>query len=178
MSETAQTFIAESRKLLAAEHLPRIERCLERLTDEEVWWRANDESNSIGNLVLHLSGNVRQWINGGVGGALVERERQQEFDERGPLPRSELLSKISATMAEADRVLAGVDPSSLLERRRIQGQDVSVLEAVYHVVEHFSMHTGQIVLLTKMWKGDLAFYDISADGTARLQWQTPTPNNK
>lgn len=170
----AERFIGESRKVLTAEHLPRIERCLERLTDEEIWWRPNDESNSVGNLVLHLSGNVRQWIVGGVGGGSQERDRQKEFDERGPVPRAELLSKLRATIADADRALAAVNPSTLLERRRIQGEDVDILEAVYHVVEHFSMHTGQIILLTKMRRGDLAFYDVSPEGTASPQWQTPS----
>lgn len=169
MPDVSQIFIDRSRQFLTSSYLPRIERCLEKLSDEEIWWRANTDSNSIGNLILHLTGNVRQWIISGLGGARDQRQRQQEFDERGPLPRQELLTQLKATVEEADRVLAGVDPASLLERRHIQGHDVSVMEAVYHVVEHFSMHTGQIILLTKMRKGDVAFYDVS-DGTPRPQW--------
>jgi uncharacterized damage-inducible protein DinB len=106
-----------------------------------------------------------------VGGATGDRQRQQEFDERGPMPRSELLSRLKSAVVEADRVLAGTATATLLERRTIQGHDVTVFEAIYHVVEHFSMHTGQIIVLTKMWKGDLGFYDVS-DGTPRSQWQT------
>ena len=169
----SQPFIDESRKLLTEGLFPRIERCVEKLSDQDVWWRANPESNSIGNLLLHLSGNVRQWIVSGVGGAPDHRRRQQEFDAQGPRPRSELLSGLRATVQDADRVLASLTPASLLERRHIQGCDVTVLEAVYHVVEHFSMHTGQIILLTKMFKGDLGLYDLS-DGTPRPQWHDKT----
>lgn len=169
MPNVAQSFIDESRKLLSASYLPRIERCLEGLSDHNAWWRANPESNSIGNLVLHLAGNARQWLISGVGGAIDERQRQREFDEKGPVQCSELLSRLRITLEEADRVLGAVTPETLLEHRQIQGCDVTVLEAIYHVVEHFSMHTGQIILLTKMWKGDLRLYDMSG-GRPRSQW--------
>lgn len=172
--DALQLFIDHSRRLLTESYLPRIERCLEGLSDQNVWWRANQASNSIGNLLLHLSGNVRQWIISGVGGALDERQRQREFDEQGPIPASELLLRLKTTVAEADQVLAGVTPATLSERRRIQGRDVTILRAIYGVVEHFSMHTGQIIVLTKMWKGDLGFYDVS-DGTARPRWHEKAP---
>ncbi len=154
MSDVAQTFVSASRRLLMSEYLPKIERCLERLGDEEVWWRPNDASNSIGNLLLHLCGNVRQWIVGGVGRREFERDRQQEFDERGPLPKHDLLARIKGVLAEAEAVIGGVHGESLLSRRQIQGYDVTVLEAIYHVVEHFGMHTGQIIMLTKMRMGE------------------------
>src|SRR3954469_22273327 len=94
MTDVAQTFIYKSRQLLLSDYLPKIERSLEGLGDEEVWWRPNEASNSIGNLLLHLCGNVSQWIIGGVGGREVERHRQQEFDERRMLPARELLSSL------------------------------------------------------------------------------------
>ena len=169
MPDVAQSFVDQSRRLLTASYVPRIERCLEQLSDDNVWWRANPESNSIGNLLLHLAGNVRQWIISGVGGVPDDRQRQREFDEQGPMPSADVLSRLRMTVEEADRVLAGITADGLLEGRRIQGHDVTVLEAVYAVVEHFSMHTGQIILLTKMWKGDLGFYDLSS-GTPRSQW--------
>ena len=170
MNDTAQTFISESRRYLSGEFLPKIERCLKSLSDEQVWWRANPASNSIGNLLLHLNGNVRQWI---VGGVTVRRVRQQEFDERRIIARDELLSQLASTIVEADRVLARLAAESLSERRQIQGKDVSVLEAVYHVVEHFSMHTGQIILLTKMQTGeDISFYEVSERGVALPRWQS------
>lgn len=173
MTDIAQAFIAQSRSLLLTADLPRIERCLERLTDEEVWWRANDESNSIGNLLLHLSGNVRQWIVSGLGGRRDARVRQEEFDERRVLPRSELLRRLRETLHEADAVLAELEPSALLESRQIQGDDVTVMEAIYHVVEHFSMHTGQIILLAKMFKaGEIRFYDFSG-GAPVETWHEP-----
>ncbi|HYE65788.1 MAG TPA: DinB family protein [Pyrinomonadaceae bacterium] len=167
MIEVAQAFIAQARTLLATDYLPKIERCLERLTDEEVWWRAHDESNSIGNLLLHLMGNARQWIVSGVGGAPDQRVRQKEFDERSMIPRAELLAQLKRTLEEVDDMLERIDHAHILERRRIQGCDVTVLEAVFHVVEHFSMHTGQIILLTKMLtqKG-LDFYDFSSGAPA------------
>ena len=163
MTEVAEAFIAEARTLLSRDYLPKIERCLERLSDEEVWWRANAESNSIGNLLLHLAGNARQWITSGVGGGADRRSRQVEFDERSTIPRAELLTRLGETLKEVDSVLARLDPSSILEQRRIQGHDVTVLHAILHVVEHFSMHTGQIILITKMLKTeDLKFYDFSS----------------
>lgn len=161
MNEIAKAFIAKARSLLNDEYLPKIERCLGELTDEEVWWRANAESNSIGNLALHLAGNARQWIVCGVGGAVDHRVRQQEFDERSVIPREELLARLKETLAEVDDVLARLDVERILERREIQGYEVSLLEAIFHVVEHFSMHTGQIILITKMLRSvDLKFYDL------------------
>ena len=154
MTDVTQVFLAKSRSLLVSDYLPKIERCLEHLTDEDVWWRPNDASNSIGNLMLHLRGNVTQWIIGGVGGQARERRRQQEFDERTQIPGKELLANLRAVVEEADEIIRGLDASTLLSRRDIQDYEVTALEAIYHVVEHFSMHTGQIILLTKARTGE------------------------
>jgi uncharacterized damage-inducible protein DinB len=171
MTEVAEAFIAQARSLLSTDYLPKIERCLERLSDEEVWWRAGEESNSIGNLLLHLAGNARQWIVSGVGGSRDLRVRQEEFDERSVLSRAELLVRLKQTLVEADGVIARLEPASLLEQRLIQGHDVTILQAIFHVVEHFSMHTGQIILITKMLKTeDLKFYDFSS-GAPMPDWQ-------
>lgn len=173
MTDTAQAFIEQSRSILMTDNLPRIERCLEKLSDDEIWWRPNEGSNSIGNLLLHLCGNVGQWIVCGLGGRPDTRVRQQEFDERRKLPREELLRRLKETLAEADAALASIESSQLLAARRIQGNDVTVLEAVYHVVEHFSMHTGQIILLTKALKSeDMRFYDFSGDAPVET-WHEP-----
>lgn len=159
-------FLDCSRQYLLRDCLPKIASCVRRLTDDDIWWRPNAASNSIGNLVLHLSGNVRQWIVSGIGGAPDTRNRQQEFDERTPISGGELLATLTSTLQDADRVLANVTPEQLLEHRRIQGNDVVVLDAIYHVVEHFSMHTGQIAFITKMRTGaDLGFYTV-VDGIA------------
>jgi uncharacterized damage-inducible protein DinB len=159
MTDTADHFIAQSRGFLSADYLPKIERCLEVLSDEDVWWRANEGSNSIGNLLLHLEGSTRAWIIGVAGGSRSPRDRQQEFDERERIPRSALLSRLRQTLAEADAVLAQLDVDVLLERRQARDEEVTVLWAVYHAVEHFSMHTGQIIMLSKMRSGDLRLPD-------------------
>ena len=170
MSETGRAFLAEARRHLSGDYLPKIERCVERLTAEQFWWRAGEHANSVGNLLLHLEGNLRQWVVCGAGGRADARVREREFAERRRLPREELLAALRATVAEADAVLAGLDPDTLLEQRRVQGLDVTLLGAIFHAVEHFSTHTGQIVLLTKMLTGsDLAFYDYSG-GVPRANW--------
>jgi uncharacterized damage-inducible protein DinB len=150
MTDIAEHFIAQSRGFLGSDYLPKIERCLEVLSDEDVWWRANEGSNSIGNLLLHLEGSTRAWIIGVAGGSHSARDRQHEFDEREQMPRAELLSRLRHTLAEADGVLARLDVDVLLEQRQARDEEVTVLLAVYHAVEHFSMHTGQIIMLTKM----------------------------
>jgi uncharacterized damage-inducible protein DinB len=163
-SRVSVVFIEGARRLLRDEYLPKIERCLERLTDEQVWWRSSPESNSIGNLILHLSGNARQWIVCSLGGERDARARDSEFNERSIIPREELLSRLRETVADVDRVLAGFDSSLLLNKYRIQGTESTALEAMLHVTEHFSMHTGQIILLTKLLTAsDLHFYDFEGD---------------
>lgn len=178
--EIATAFVAEARRLLGADFMPKIERCLAGLSEDDVWWRPNEASNSIGNLLLHLEGNARQWIVSGIGGEPDRRVRQSEFDagtkqeiDGAQLPdATELLARLRATLAEVDALLARLDASSLLEARRIQGlQHVSVINAVFHVVEHFSMHTGQIIQFTKMCRAcDLGFYDFTA-GKPRASWK-------
>src|SRR5688500_877531 len=137
-------FLLQAREFLRDEYLPKIERCLEKLTDEQVWWRPNAESNSIGNLLLHLSGNARQWIVCGLGEEADDRVRQTEFDERRTIPRDELLSKLRGTVTAVDETLAGFDSRRLLDSFKIQGTESTALAAIFHVTEHFSMHTGQI----------------------------------
>ena len=161
MNEIGPTFITSARAYFAEDYLPKIERCLELLSDEQIWWRANPQSNSIGNLLLHLSGNVRQWIVCSLGDGNDARDRDSEFAQRIIIPRDELLARLRQTLTEADATLAKLDPDKLLERRVIQGLDVSALDAIFHVVEHFSMHTGQIILLTKQLTArDMHFYDL------------------
>ncbi|HYE13539.1 MAG TPA: DinB family protein [Pyrinomonadaceae bacterium] len=167
----AENFLAEARGYLLGDYLPKIERCLERLTDEQIWWRAGEQSNSVGNLTLHLAGNARQWVVCGVGGGEDRRVRDAEFAARGGATREELRALLRSTLEEVDAVLARLGPAELQEGRRIQGLDVTVLGAVFHVVEHFSMHTGQIILLTKLLTGtDLAFYSFPGND-ARREWE-------
>jgi uncharacterized damage-inducible protein DinB len=160
----AEAFIAQASEFLVGDYLPKIERCLEKLNDEQIWWRANEDSNSIGNLILHLCGNVRQWIVCGLGSAPDNRNRDSEFEQRDVIPRDELLSLLRSTLSDVQTTLQSLDPSTLLEYRKIQGNDVDILEAIFHVTEHFSMHTGQIILLTKLLTAtDLHFYDFEGD---------------
>jgi uncharacterized damage-inducible protein DinB len=137
----------------------RIQDCLARLTSEQVWTRNSDNENAVGNLVLHLSGNVRQWIGNGVAGLADDRQRDTEFAARGGTPAGDLAELLKTRIADAAEIIRGVPPIRLTERILPQGYDVTVLEAIAHVVEHFSQHTGQIILLTKMLTGDdLGYY--------------------
>ena len=165
--DIATAFITQSRRYLATEYPTKIQRCLDVLPADAIWRRDDETSNSIGNLLLHLSGNVRQWIVSGVGGAPDARHRRAEFDAREGDDGSALMERLLATVRDADAVLASLDAARLAERRTIQGRDVRVLDAVYHVVEHFSMHTGQIILLAKRFApGRVQFYE-DAGGLAR-----------
>lgn len=168
--DTDRAFLARSRHYLRHDYPVKIDRCLGRLSADDLWWRPNEASNSIGNLILHLAGNVRQWLVHGVGGAADVRQRQHEFDARDPLPAEELRRHLHTALDAADVVLERLDPAALAETRHIQGLDVTVLDAVYHVVEHFAMHTGQILYVTKLRRGeDLGFYKIE-DGKVRGGW--------
>jgi len=137
----------------------RIETCLGELTEEQVWARGSDNENAIANLVLHLCGNVRQWIVSGVGGQKDVRDRPGEFAARGGLTVAQLAERLHGVVEEAAAVLGAVTAARLGERVEIQKYEMPVLEAIYHVVEHFSGHAGQIIFATKMMTGtDLGFY--------------------
>jgi hypothetical protein len=138
----------------------RIESCLDRLTPEQIWTRGSEDQNAIGNLVLHLSGNVRQWILHGVGGEPDHRIRDTEFSAREPIPTATLKQRLRSTVDQAVVVLGPLGTEQLLKRVSIQAYDnVTKLRAIFHVVEHFSQHTGQIIFLTKWLTGeDLGFY--------------------
>jgi uncharacterized damage-inducible protein DinB len=161
MTTSSEIFIAEARRHLLQEYLPWLRACLARLSEAEVWWRPNEKSNSIGNLILHLCGNIRQWVIHGVGGAADERNRPAEFAAHESCSKAELLQKLESTLAEVDSVLESLQLEKLAEPRVIQGFNVTVLGAIFHVVEHFSYHTGQIIYITKMRTGeDLQFWKV------------------
>ena len=157
--QTAKLFLDYSRKKLFEQYWPRLRSSVESLTDEQVWWRPNAASNSIGNLLLHLNGNVWQWMVASFNKLDDERDRPAEFGARQGAPRTVLLEQMAHTMGEAERVLARLTSADLLATYRIQGYTVSGLYAVYQVVEHFGMHYGQIVYVTKMLTDkDLQFF--------------------
>ena len=159
MGDLGGALIAECRRRLYDESLPRIRKCLAELSVEEIWARPNPETVSAGNLVLHLAGNVRQYIVATLGGVPDVRERSTEFSRTGPLPTADLLALLDQSMADASRVLEGLDATRLLETHRVQGFVESGLSILVHVVEHFSYHTGQIAYIVKSRKSiDLGFY--------------------
>lgn len=137
----------------------RIQTCLDKLTDDQIWMRGGENENAIGNLVLHLCGNVRQWIGFGIGGKADVRMRDREFNARGGAERADLKERLRAVIEDAVDVLRRVDAATLAKRVSIQNYDISGLEAVFHCVQHFGQHTGQIILLTKAYtREDLGFY--------------------
>jgi len=157
--DVAAAFLQYSRWKLVEEYWPRLRGCVESLTDDQVWWRPNDASNSVGNILLHLNGNVRQWLVAPFTDATDDRNRPAEFGQRERIPRGALLDALEATIAEGGRVLGSLTARDLLETREIQGYAVSGLDAVYQVVEHFGMHYGQVVYVTKQLRGeDMGFY--------------------
>ena len=130
--------------------------------------------NAVGNLVLHLCGNVTQWLLGGIGGHTVNRDRDAEFSRRQPLPRRDLVEKLREVMTQADEVLARVTPDELLRNRTIQGYEVTGLQAIYVAVDHFAMHAGQIISATKRLTGeDLGFYASLRGGVNVTPGATP-----
>lgn len=170
-----QAFIDESRRALKYEYLPKIRSSVARLTDEDLWWRPNAASNSVGNLLLHLTGNLRQWVVSGVGGEEDRRDRQAEFDQDSGATAPELLQTLEATLAAVDEVLHRLDPERLSDPLTVQGRDVTVLRAISHAVNHFAMHTGQILYIAKLRVGsDLGFYDV-VGGIARPKWEGREP---
>ena len=158
LETTADLFLAFSRgrlQLLAS----RVVDCVGRLPDEQIWARGSENENSIGNLVLHLCGNVQQWIGAGVGGEADVRDRDSEFAARGTLNARELQSRLETTLAMATEVIRTLPASRLPEKIMVQNQQKAVLEVIYAVVEHFAQHTGQIIFATKMFTGqDLGYY--------------------
>jgi uncharacterized damage-inducible protein DinB len=133
-------------------NLPKIREAVELLSDLELWHRDGPTSNSIGNLLAHLAGNIRQHIIGGVGGGSQIRDRDGEFAATGGASGADLLQRLSTTIDEACTVLETFNPEQLLERRTIQGKQAILLDDIFHVVEHFSYHTGQIVAIVKARK--------------------------
>src|SRR5216684_2963557 len=167
-SNVYSAFLQFSRHKLLEQYWPRLRSSVESLSDEQVWWRPNEASNSIGNLMLHLNGNIRQWLVSSFRQLDDARNRPAEFSERQLIPASALVAKLGTTLTEASDVLASLTEADLLMTLQIQGYTVSGLHAVYQVVEHFGMHYGQILYITKMLRGeDLGFYR-ELDKTGRL----------
>jgi len=141
------------------QNVDRIEKCLARLTEDQIWLREHESENAVGNLLLHLAGNVRQWIISGVGGAPDTRDRDTEFNARSGPPKTELFAVLRDTVEEGCKVVEPLTAERLAAAIQVQKYNLSVLEAIYHVVEHFSYHLGQILFIYKMRSGkDAGFY--------------------
>jgi uncharacterized damage-inducible protein DinB len=170
--DLAREFIARSRFYLNDEYRTKIRRAVKAIPADAIWRRANDKSNSVGNLLVHLAGNVRQWLVSGVGGAPDTRDRAAEFGARSGAGADELLARLEGVLAEADSIIARLTPEDLAQRRTIQGREVSVMAAVYSAVQHFSTHLGQIIMIAKEHSpGAIRFYEDTADGKARPIWK-------
>jgi uncharacterized damage-inducible protein DinB len=163
----AEAFLRNARFRLRDDYFVKIAASIAELSDEQIWWRPNDASNSIGNLVLHLCGNARQWIVAGVGGATDTRDRASEFATHTPIAADTLMSRLEHALDEVDAALVDLENEvrttgggPLQRVCQPQGFSQTVLDAVFHVVEHFSYHTGQIVLLAKWHAGErIRLYD-------------------
>jgi uncharacterized damage-inducible protein DinB len=157
-------------------YLPRIVRCLQLLSEKEIWWRPNTASNAAGNIVLHLCGNLRQWIISGLGGAPDMRARDQEFSERGPIPRRMLIKQLKTTVREACEIIDRLSAETLLQDFSIQGFHISGLVAILHVYEHFAYHAGQITYITKLRCGqNLRFTRLPGEKPAARRQKAAHP---
>lgn len=161
-------FLTFSRNKLLSQYWPRLRSCVESLTDEQIWWRPNAASNSIGNLLLHLNGNLRQWIVDSFNRREDHRDRPAEFAAAGQISGRDLLTRLESTLSAARDVLDRLAESDLIAPMEIQGYNVHGLEAIYQVVEHFGLHYGQIAYITKMLRDqDLGFYkELNKTGRA------------
>jgi len=149
----------EFNRRLKLESLSRIEKCISHLTSEEIWRKNNENTNSIGNLILHLQGNVEQYISSGIGGEKDVRQRNKEFDSIEKIDKETLVKRLRQTVELADEIVSKLQFDDLAEKKQVQGFEESVLSIIIHVIEHFSYHTGQITYYTKYIKNiDTGYY--------------------
>jgi uncharacterized damage-inducible protein DinB len=147
--KVANEFITQARNELR-ESVEKIEHCLRQLPDLELWWRPFESANSIANIILHLCGNLRQWVISGVGGEPDIRKRREEFAARSTITKDRLLDKLRQTAREADAAMARCTSDELLRTRRVQHWDVTALHAIFSSISHFVGHTHQIVYITRL----------------------------
>ena len=138
----------------------KLDHCAAQLSDAQIWWRPTSEMNSIGNLILHLCGNLRQWVTSGIGGLTDDRNRPLEFSERGPIPMNELRQKLESEVASAKAAMMHATPETLLKSLTIQGFAVTGYDAVVHSISHFRGHVQEIVHMTRLQLGDAYRFDF------------------
>lgn len=145
------------------ENQDKINKAVGRLSTEELWWRPNPASNSIGNLLLHLCGNLTQYVLSSLGGLEDKRERSSEFEAKGPIPTAEVLQKFNAVMEAVYLTISSCGEAELLRTRPVQIYKETGIGILVHVTEHLSYHTGQIIYLIKWKEGrGMDFYSDAA----------------
>src|SRR5436305_10913054 len=166
MSEnnSSALFITAARNSLA-EGLRKVEHCVHQLNEEQVWWRPAPQMNSVANLMLHLAGNLRQWIVSGVGGARDVRNRPEEFADRSELPKGNILSMLRSTVREADGLMEKLPLEKLGEPRRIQGFETTALAAIFDCIAHFHGHVQEMTHMTRVQLGSKYQFDFVPKGT-------------
>ena len=158
MNSFNNIFLTQSSKYILL-NVPRIKICLDKISEDEAWWSPNSSTNSIANLIIHISGNIQQYIISGLGGKPDTRKRDKEFSTKGGMDTLTLLSLIDSTANEAADIIRNLNANTLEESFSLQGYRMTGLEGIIHVTEHFSYHTGQIALITKMIANQsLGFY--------------------
>ena len=141
------------------ENTSKLTTCLDELEETEIWKRPNENSNSVGNIILHLCGNIRQYAISSLGNRKDVRERDKEFSADGGYAKSELVKKLITTVEEAKSVIQNIDDTELLRKRQVQGYYHSGIGIIIHVTEHYSYHTGQIIFWVKLLKNkNMGFY--------------------
>jgi len=141
------------------ENTQKLATCVQELNDSEIWKRPNLHSNSVGNIILHLCGNMRQYAISSLGNSKDVRERDKEFSADGGYSGAELFKKLTDTVEQAKNIIQSTTEEELLRERKVQGYTHSGIGIVLHVTEHYSYHTGQIIFWTKLLKDkDLGFY--------------------
>jgi len=132
----------------------RINHAVRQLDDRQIWHRPSPESNSLGIILQHLSGNLRQWVCSAFGGDEYVRVRAAEFTTESRLPKSQLLSTFNQLGDRVQEIVEAVPSASLLDRKRIQGFDETVMSALYDAASHLELHTGQILFIAKLLLGN------------------------
>ena len=141
------------------ENTKRIIQCLEKISETEIWKAPNESSNSMANIILHLCGNITQYIIAALGNHDDHRERDKEFSTTGGYNKAELIHKLSATVAQANDIIRHISEEALMKRYSVQGFNLSGIGIIIHVTEHYSNHTGQVAFWVKEIKNiDLGFY--------------------
>jgi uncharacterized damage-inducible protein DinB len=149
--QLAEEFIAQSIYRME-EKLTHFEKAMAQVSEEDVWKKPNANSNSIGNIIIHLCGNITQYIISSLGEQADIRERDAEFAAKGGMTKAELMAKLQSTVQQANQVIKHLDTDRLLDIRSVQAYQFSAIGIILHVVEHFSYHTGQITFWVKLLK--------------------------